>query len=595
MTEKGLTELKNLLIGDRIFKIPEYQRYYAWEKQQLEDLWSDMIHLKPGRKHYFGTLLLRKTGDQRKLAAKNFDVYEIIDGQQRMVTVIILLKQIISQFKKSNDDELKEDSKRLEEDYIKYRDVYKLELLGDDGEFFKKKIIDNDSRFQGDFQTPSQQKLEEANKLFEKKIKNFINDHNGNMYESIVKLKDKIDNIQIIRYEVEDNADAVLIFETVNDRGRPLTDLEKTKSFLMHMIYLSVSNDEKDQIDDLLNSANVSFSRMFKYFEQISRSDRGKKLVNLTEDAIQRYHLIIYQKADKIKNSPLSLVKEEVMDLYDNNQNEKCLKYVKDYYPDLETTFRTLQIICTYNQSNQIRDLLNKIFTLQKGTANFLPLLIAAWRKFEGDEKKILETLKFVEIAIFRVYSIGKRRVDTARNILQKLAYSIDKEDISNQKVEAEIKDFVNKLQDNTEFTANLKLQKFYQKIDIKYIKYLLYEYENHLNQSQEGLRINLEDIMKDSTAIDHIWAQEPSKLQLTSDLSKRHEEYKHKLGNLTLASHRWNSEWGNKPFEIKRENYKNSAFRTQRELSNQAQWGTSEIETRENKIIEFALQRWKI
>lgn len=595
MTEKGLTELKNLLIGDRIFKIPEYQRYYAWEKQQLEDLWSDIIHLKSGRKHYFGTLLLRKTGDKRKLAAKNFDIYEIIDGQQRMVTVIILLKQIISQLKESNDDELKENSKRLEEDYIKYRDVYKLELLGEDEEFFKKKIIDGDNRFKSDSQTPSQQKLEKANKFFDKKVKQLIKDHNGDMHKSIVELKTKIDEIQIIRYEVEDNADAVLIFETVNDRGKPLTDLEKTKSFLMHMIYLSVQNDEKDQIDDLLNSANVSFSRMFKYFERISRSDRGMKLVNLTEDAIQRYHLIIYQAADRIKNNPLSLLKEEVMKLYDKNQIEKCLKYVKDYYPDLETTFQTLQIICTYNKSNQIRDLLDKIFTLQKGTANFLPLLIAAWRKFENDEKKILEILKFVEIAIFRVYSIGKRRVDTSRNILQKLAYSIHKEDISNQKVEEEIKRFVNNLQDNAEFTANLKLQKFYQKIDNKYIKYLLYEYENHLNQSQEGLRINLEENIKDNNEIDHIWAQEPSKLQLTSDLRKRHDEYKHKLGNLTLASHKWNSEWGNNPFDIKKTNYRNSTFRIQRELANEAQWGISEIETRENKIIEFALQRWKI
>jgi len=73
------------------------------------------------------------------------------------------------------------------------------------------------------------------------------------------------------------------------------------------------------------------------------------------------------------------------------------------------------------------------------------------------------------------------------------------------------------------------------------------------------------------------------------------HEQYKDKLGNLTIASKSWNSKWGNNPFDVKRKGYENSILRVQKELSDFNKWGKEQIEERESGIIKFALRKWKI
>jgi len=67
------------------------------------------------------------------------------------------------------------------------------------------------------------------------------------------------------------------------------------------------------------------------------------------------------------------------------------------------------------------------------------------------------------------------------------------------------------------------------------------------------------------------------------------------KLGNLTLATKGWNRSIGNKPFSEKREKYKDSNLRVQRELASYETWGRKQIEEREDKIVKFALSRWSI
>jgi uncharacterized protein with ParB-like and HNH nuclease domain len=59
--ERGLTVFKDLIIGDRLFQVPIYQRNYSWEEKQWDDLWNDLLYLGSDKRHYFGTLLLKTT------------------------------------------------------------------------------------------------------------------------------------------------------------------------------------------------------------------------------------------------------------------------------------------------------------------------------------------------------------------------------------------------------------------------------------------------------------------------------------------------------------------------------------------------------
>ena len=63
----SLVNLNGMLIGHQIFDIPVYQRSYAWERKNLEDLWEDLYYMDPSKKHYFGTMLLKDSGRRLKL------------------------------------------------------------------------------------------------------------------------------------------------------------------------------------------------------------------------------------------------------------------------------------------------------------------------------------------------------------------------------------------------------------------------------------------------------------------------------------------------------------------------------------------------
>ncbi|MEI7996393.1 MAG: DUF262 domain-containing protein, partial [Methylococcaceae bacterium] len=92
-----------------LFRIPDYQRGYSWDKYQLEDFWNDIIDMQPDHPHYTGVITIEKVKDDIYSSwddekwMKNelgYTSYFVIDGQQRLTTVMILIKSIID----SDDD-----------------------------------------------------------------------------------------------------------------------------------------------------------------------------------------------------------------------------------------------------------------------------------------------------------------------------------------------------------------------------------------------------------------------------------------------------------------------------------------------------------
>ncbi|MFI5420959.1 MAG: DUF262 domain-containing protein, partial [Nitrososphaerales archaeon] len=84
-----------------IWKLPPYQRQYSWEVPQLEDLWNDLFYLDLGKRYFFGSILLlqRNTDSEIPIGQGVSEIFEIIDGQQRLATVMILIKAILDELK----------------------------------------------------------------------------------------------------------------------------------------------------------------------------------------------------------------------------------------------------------------------------------------------------------------------------------------------------------------------------------------------------------------------------------------------------------------------------------------------------------------
>ena len=92
------------IFTERLLRIPDYQRGYAWTEKELRDFWNDLIQLESDKNHYTGVLTLEGVPDKQIsqwhddlwiIRSKNYAPYYVVDGQQRLTTTIILIQAII--------------------------------------------------------------------------------------------------------------------------------------------------------------------------------------------------------------------------------------------------------------------------------------------------------------------------------------------------------------------------------------------------------------------------------------------------------------------------------------------------------------------
>lgn len=131
------------LFESRIFKIPNYQRGYSWEAEQIRDLLDDLESVR--NFHYTGTIVMKKTDKKVEAFGETYVVNEIVDGQQRITSIIILLNEIARELQAINTSESLEIEKTLRDKYLQrkgqQKTIYKLELDQNNEFFFKDKIL----------------------------------------------------------------------------------------------------------------------------------------------------------------------------------------------------------------------------------------------------------------------------------------------------------------------------------------------------------------------------------------------------------------------------------------------------------------------
>ena len=135
------------IFADKLLKIPDYQRGYAWEKKHCEDLIEDLEVLLKAQEHYFGTLVLhfdKNRGHIIDEEGNTLKIYDVVDGQQRLTTLIILLHCISQELRNNLNKRTFADG--IKKNYIKIVDMEnqekaRLTLNEDCHEFFVKKVL----------------------------------------------------------------------------------------------------------------------------------------------------------------------------------------------------------------------------------------------------------------------------------------------------------------------------------------------------------------------------------------------------------------------------------------------------------------------
>ena len=577
--QNGQKTIRELFDGRKIFKIPKYQRAYAWEEQQLKDFVEDIENQKPDRSYFFGTILF-----QEQPLHEGFEIIDIVDGQQRITTLIIFMKLLLAERKKAGND-----ITMLKDTYIQIYHRYKLRVLDTDNDFFTSYILQDNRPNDSQVHTPSQRRLLEAKDFLDlslearsNKIEEFIN---------------TIESMKVLTYSVEDKAEATLIFETTNDRGKSLTSLEKTKSFLMHKTYIVSDNPETAETD--LDMHQNRFSEIYRAYEEIeSRVD---------EDSILQYHFIAFFKEWKNKReyqNHVQTIKQKVNGLINANNTEEATGFINQYSLELKESFeftRTLFI----SREPYLLD----IFALSR-RATFYPLLIKTYKLDDSDGKDNFKRIaQLVEIIGFRLSIIGSR-ADKGRESL----YGLSRDFNGNfQRLIRKLQNFITFNCGDFDFKRALESPSFHSDVNLNDQRYLFWKYENYLRDIDGYSEMSYDEFTNEKPrsrfSIEHIIPQNPKESKVVVDdsilsttdfeSSEFKENYLHSIGNLTIDPISANASKSNKNFPHKNQKYFCRApLMAQNELSDflhdeTGQWDTVSISNRLEAIRLFALERW--
>lgn len=212
-----------VILSDKLFRIPKYQRHYSWQSRQRHELFEDIKKLELAREkydertHFMATIVCLKTQDKEQVGSNTFYIYDVVDGQQRLTTLVILLKAI--SLKLESDQQLDE-AKELNKLLVK--DDGRLIILQNNHEnrlILRNYLKDGQKPEVSSLKTIADKNISQAIKDCEK----FVNAH-----PNAVKLLALVKNyLYFIFQSLEDKGAVYTIFEVLNSRGLDVDWLDK--------------------------------------------------------------------------------------------------------------------------------------------------------------------------------------------------------------------------------------------------------------------------------------------------------------------------------------------------------------------------------
>ncbi|EMG92924.1 hypothetical protein HMPREF1400_01241 [Helicobacter pylori GAM119Bi] len=573
-------ELLNLdgVIEKGVFEIPSYQRGYAWQMRQLKDFWNDLEHVsKLGNKfHYMHSLTLRESENEFEDSA-----FEIIDGQQRLATSLILLG-LLAKTTQNKDPKYS---------LINLEPILSYKYYGLSEAF---RAIMGEEKDLKAFKTSFYAKnLISAYEFFKEKTSNITNPTLNKLLDALTK------KMLFSVVELNDNRiDPFSSFETINNRGKDLSTLELLKNRL-HFVAHKICDEE--DLENLQQEINDTYTRIYhdlrhfkddhlegflKHFVAYYYGENSKfkeRLLDTEFDAHKKYHSS-YDEYEKINDLLLYLSYSSKVWYFLHTLDDEELR--------IEIT-------------PKMHDLLDKMRRLNALSDNaFLPLLLSLFTiqlvGRSGDERhyttqELEGLLEYLERFGFLIYGVAGK--NTAKNEWIKLAfqafraYKSWEDRITIEYLPTLEKHFFKErhsglklLENNINFN---NAKKWYEWK--KALNYLLYEYELYHNPETT---LNFDGSIE---SIEHILPQNPDQGYSAKEKSwAKNPHIAHALGNLLLIPKNANSSLSNKPFDEKRKAYLKGSY-SEKEVAKSASFGITEIQERSEKLLDFLIVRYNI
>jgi len=534
-------------IADKFLKVPVFQRSFAWEKSNVQDLFEDIKNSR-SENYFIGTIVV----------TDKEDYLEIVDGQQRLATLNLLFAAVRDLLREIKNDK----SKYIETKYLwdeRLRDEnerQKLTLNNMDNDFYLKRIIE--SKTDVEPTKESHKRILDAYEHTKSFVKNIYENEKLNGIFDFVEFIEK--NLTIIIVIVSDDVNAFTIFETLNDRGLVLSQTDLIKNYLFNKsgnkiveaqekwarctgaVEAAENEQEILQYVRYYWSSKNGLVREKELFKDIKDKTRNKNqsitLLNNLERNTELYLALLNPNHTLWKDYPpeCSIFVSELKEL-GLIQNRPLLLAILERFSNKEEVKKALRLITSWSVRNLITGVIGG-GTLEKEFSNQAKLINDGKIKDETRLKNSIQNLIPTDEQFkkaFEIATVSKSHI--ARYYLRKLEESY---------------------RTTGELTPSMNLEK-----------------------------VNLE----------HILPEIPE--NLSGDWSNfdenTHKTYCRRVGNLTLLDKKMNSEVKSGSFSSKKEIYNQSEIQITKRLSEIATWKPAEIEKRQKEFAEKAVVMWGI
>lgn len=542
----------SIISNNRRFVVPKFQRDYSWDTEQWDDLWQDIeTMVNEHDEHYMGYLVLQ-TNDNK--------CYNIIDGQQRFTTVLLLvyaaIKCIETLIQQGVDEE--ENLRRVKnlkllymgkEDPVTLMYDNLLTLNRNNNPYFSDYILKlSDLRTRN--LTTTEKLMKRCFEYYEGRLAGKYND--GKAYASFI--QDVADGLYFTQIVVSDEMNAFRVFETLNARGVQLSSADLLKNYLFSKVDGELTHSSRidtlerkwSQLTDNIKAEKLP--EFLRYYWNIQHKSIRSKLVYKTiRDEIKEDKQVFVLLDDLLRFSDIYMALTDATD---------------DMWTDTEV--------------RENIDLLN-LFRLKQPYS----LLMSA--KAFLDDAGFKNVLKRVITICFRYNVIGDRNPNDQESPFNQLAQYISRE----RRVDFTLLDSI--MVNDDEFKTAFAEKSFpYSSRNVQIMRYILGKIE-FFKGSPRLVKYN-----DDSASIEHIYPQNPSDAW-DLDESKM-QRFMYRLGNICLLEKNLNRDIQNGDFQNKKVVFEKSAFFYAKKIAQDFEvWDEKSIVRLQQELANAAVSIWRI
>lgn len=544
------------LLTNRLFRIPDYQRAYSWGSKQRRELFGDIERTstyEDGREHFMATAVALRR-ERIRVGTDEHTLTELVDGQQRLTTLVILLKAIEKAL--STDDSAESRAARDLQELLIKSDGDALLLLQtnhDTSHFFSQYLKTGHRPGTEATHTIADRNLVAAMIDCEAFVDRWTRAGRGSPLDLLALIKNRL---ALVLHETVDESAVYTVFEVLNTRGLAVAWLDRLKSGLMGAAFELETGNKAELIRELQTVWKDVYATV------------GLRL-GLSSEALR------FAATLRAPQAPSRTLGEE--DAVDSlREGAKDAASILRTAQWLLTTTRALDKLVSDSRLNAVT---------QIAQARLLATAIEARTDLSDADRKTL--LRLWEKVSFRIFGMFRKDARSSVGSYIRLAWRVANESLSPAAIRAGLKQIgydypidgaVDQLRDGDRYWG-------WQ----DQLRYFYFRYEEHLarQQNQNFSNEQWSKIWAGSAAdsIEHVWPQ-----------SKAPQKHVHRLGNLVLLPPKLNSTLQDWEPKEKRDAYIGTGLLVAQDVAaglNTA-WNGSAIDAREETLVEWARQEWR-